>query len=130
MAKIGVGGVDLYCLAGKTWEYVNSGVPYGKRNESTLISGMDTTYKEFMIYLPLYDGVDTLEIGISDGSWISRRENNGSAGIKSVVFYGTSITQVDAPRDRAWPIQQSFPDGWVLRFSISASAETAGWNNR
>jgi hypothetical protein len=93
MAKIGVGGVDLYCLAGKKWEYVNSGVPYGKRNESTLISGMDTTYKEFMIYLPLYDGVDTLEIGISDGSSISRRENKSSAGIKPVVFYGTSITQ-------------------------------------
>ncbi len=93
MAKIGVGGVDLYCLAGEKWEYVNSGVPYGKRNESTLISGMDTTYKEFLIYLPLYDGVDTLAIGIGDGSSISRRENRSSAGLKPVVFYGTSITQ-------------------------------------
>ncbi|MCU0379068.1 MAG: SGNH/GDSL hydrolase family protein [Bacteroidales bacterium] len=92
MAKIGVGGVDLYCLADGKWEYVSSGVPYGKVNESTLISGMDTTYKDFLIYLPLYDGIDSLEIGIGEGYSISS-EIKSNDEFRPVVFYGTSITQ-------------------------------------
>lgn len=89
----GIKGLDLYCLVDGEWKFVNSARPTGKFTEAVIIAHMTPEEREFMLYLPLYDGLSHLEIGIEPGSEIGvplvelpRRE-------KPVVFYGTSITQ-------------------------------------
>jgi hypothetical protein len=90
MAFTGIKGVDLYCKTGKGWQYINTGRPQGKSNEALLISNLKPEMREFRIYLPLYDGVTKLEIGIDSLSTINRPEAGKS---RPIVFYGTSITQ-------------------------------------
>jgi GDSL-like Lipase/Acylhydrolase family/N-terminus of Esterase_SGNH_hydro-type len=91
MTQITSSGIDLYCMMNGKWQYVNSGIPSGKVNESLLISEMDATTKEFMIHLPLYDGIEQIEIGIQKG--FSLTSSPDTKPNKPIVFYGTSITQ-------------------------------------
>ena len=46
--------------------------------------------REFKIFLPLYDGVKNIEIGIDSASNIIKPPKNKR---KPIIFYGTSITQ-------------------------------------
>nr|WP_227740383.1 SGNH/GDSL hydrolase family protein [Salegentibacter sp. BLCTC] len=92
MNRIGVSGLDLYCSVDNKWQYVMSGIPTRQINEQLLISDMDTITKDFMINLPLYDGIENIEIGIKDGFKISKSGNNFKTD-NPIVFYGTSITQ-------------------------------------
>ncbi len=46
-----------------------------------------------MLYLPLYDGVDKLEIGIDPGAEIVASELNSPNRENPIVMYGTSILQ-------------------------------------
>jgi len=72
MTDVAVKGLDLYCLEGKNWYFVNSARPTGKSAESSLISGMEAKEREFMIYLPLYDGLVSLSIGIDADASINQ----------------------------------------------------------
>jgi hypothetical protein len=92
MAATGVKGVDLYAWHEGKWQFINNGRPAGKENEAHLISGMISGWREYLLYLPLYDGVDTLTIGIDKDSEISLPTEGRFRG-KPIVFYGTSITQ-------------------------------------
>jgi hypothetical protein len=49
--------------------------------------------KEYMIYLPLYDGVDHMEIGIDSTATIYAPSGSLAEGGLPILFYGTSITQ-------------------------------------
>ena len=52
--------------------------------------------REYIAYLPLYDGVELLEIGVDKGADIGMPQKSvltKSRGNKPIVFYGTSITQ-------------------------------------
>ena len=93
MSKIGVSGVDLYCKSNNEWQYVNSGIPSDLMNTKELISRMDTIHKEFILNLPLYDGVESLEIGIKKGFKINKGKSANQPTDKPIIFYGTSITQ-------------------------------------
>lgn len=93
MTDVAVKGLDLYCLEGKNWYFVNSARPMGKSTESSLISGMEAKEREFMIYLPLYDGLVSLSIGIDAGASINQPAIESPVREKPVVFYGTSILQ-------------------------------------
>ncbi len=90
MAETGIKGIDLYFLSENGWQYVNTARPTGKTNEVTLINNMFPVQREFKMYLPLYDGVTKLEVGVDSLSKISKPEKNRH---KPVIFYGTSITQ-------------------------------------
>lgn len=96
MSRICVSGLDLYCFNKNKWQFVRSGIPEGIENEQLLISGMDTTAKEFLLNLPLYDSIENIEIGIKNGFNISKTLNNYKFN-KPIVFYGTSITQGGSP---------------------------------
>lgn len=91
MAASGVKGVDLYVKEAGQWQYVNTGRPAsGKETETTLISNMKGDQREYRLYLPLYDGVVSLQIGIDSGKTISKPK---PVTAKPIIFYGTSITQ-------------------------------------
>lgn len=93
MSPTGEKGLDLYCLQDGKWVFVNSGRPTGKENTAIIISDMKPEKREYMLYLPLYDGVTALSIGIDSLSEISQPEVNLPVRQKPLVFYGTSILQ-------------------------------------
>ena len=90
MAETGIKGVDLYFKNKDNWQYLNTGRPDGIKNESTLINNMSEEMREFKIFLPLYDGVVNIEVGIDSNSIIKKPLKNRN---KPIIFYGTSITQ-------------------------------------
>lgn len=94
MTATGIRGLDLYCLSDSGWCFINSARPGNdSSNKSTLVSGLSAEMREYMLYLPLYDGVDTLEIGVNRGAVISAAEVDLPSTTKPVVWYGTSIVQ-------------------------------------
>ena len=90
MAETGIKGIDLYCKVDNNWQYVNTARPTGKQNVFLLINNMPVKMREYKMYLPLYDGVTNLEIGIDS---LSKIEKPARTSQKPIVFYGTSITQ-------------------------------------
>jgi len=93
MALTGIKGLDLYCLENGVWTFVNSARPIAKKSEATIISNMEKKEREYMLYLPLYDGVISLEIGIDSTAFIGQPKIALPRTSKPIVAYGTSILQ-------------------------------------
>jgi hypothetical protein len=93
MTPTGTKGLDLYSLEDGKWIFVNSGRPNGKTNNAMIISNMESKDREYMLYLPLYDGITSLEIGIDSLSYIAQPQVDLPVREKPVVCYGTSILQ-------------------------------------
>lgn len=96
MPGTGIRGMDLYTLESGKWHYVGTAQPRGKESEAVFRRNMDGKMRDYMIHLPLYDGVESIEIGIDNNSEIGMPINTSlsSADAKSpYVFYGTSVTQ-------------------------------------
>jgi hypothetical protein len=87
-------GLDLYAFTGQQWLFVGAAKPTGKfQNEADVIVGMDTLSREYLLNLPLYDGVSKVEIGIDTGAFIGKPVQKIINTAHPIVFYGTSITQ-------------------------------------
>ncbi len=92
MTPIGASGLDLYVKTreGK-WHWLGVGRPTQvPTNTDTLISGLPVGSREYMLYLPLYNGVTQVEVGVVKGASIAKVPTARRA--KPIVFYGTSIT--------------------------------------
>jgi len=90
MPATGVSGIDLYARSpGGRWRYLASGQPQAGSNEAAF-TGWERG-AELLLYLPLYNGISRMEVGIPAGMSISPVP--GEPGVKPAVFYGTSITQ-------------------------------------
>lgn len=48
---------------------------------------------EYMLYLPLYNGVTSMEVGVPAAAKLEPGKPRAAASSKPIVFYGTSITQ-------------------------------------
>ena len=57
MTDTGTKGLDLYTLVDGEWRHVCSARPTGRHNTTAVIRHMDSVEREYMLYLPLYDGV-------------------------------------------------------------------------
>jgi len=93
MAFTGIKGIDLYAFVDDLWKYVNTGRVKGKTNESTLVKTDEQIYREYLLNLPLYDGVESLYIGINNSAEITLPKENWLIDNKPVVYYGSSIVQ-------------------------------------
>jgi len=94
MPATGVSGLDLYVKGtdGK-WKWLAVGRPTQfPINSVTLVKDIPQGIREYFLYLPLYNGVSSVEIGVPKGSSI-RKAAPYPQDRKSIVFYGTSITQ-------------------------------------
>jgi len=89
MTDAGIKGVDLYEKKNDTWHYIGTGLPNGKDNEHMLLKGASKTLREYCLYLPLYDTVTNLQLGLDDDCIFEEAINKN----RPIVFYGTSITQ-------------------------------------
>ncbi|WP_108823370.1 SGNH/GDSL hydrolase family protein [Dysgonomonas sp. Marseille-P4361] len=95
MTDIGSRGLDLYCLEGDKWIFVNAARPTigSLLTETTIISNMTRKQREYMLYLPLYDALTELEIGVNEGAIIEQPKVKLPNTQKPIVAYGTSILQ-------------------------------------
>lgn len=93
MPSTGVKGIDLYAYIDDHWRYVNTGRVKGKTNEFTLVKTEGKTYREYLLNLPLYDGIESLSIGINSSAEITLPKENYLTTKNPVVYYGSSIAQ-------------------------------------
>ncbi|MPM65199.1 hypothetical protein SDC9_112092 [bioreactor metagenome] len=93
MTETGIKGVDLYAWEEDHWQPVKAGLPSGKVNERTIISNMTPQEREYMMFLPLYDGVASLSIGIDSTAYMKNPELPYPDTTHPILVYGTSITQ-------------------------------------
>jgi lysophospholipase L1-like esterase len=91
MPASGVSGVDLYLKDKGTWHWVGAGrAKQFPTNEVSVVKNLKPGMHEFALYLPLYNGVRDVEVGVEPAAKLepaARREEN------PIVFYGTSILQ-------------------------------------
>lgn len=93
MPATGVSGVDLYVRdTDDAWHFLAVGRPEAAAAEQTLIRGLASKSREYLLHLPLYNGVDSVEIGLPAGATFTAAPAR-YAGRKPIVFYGTSILQ-------------------------------------
>jgi hypothetical protein len=93
MPATGVSGLDLYVKteSGK-WRWLANGRPTAfPDNQVTLAQSIPDGDREYMLYLPLYNGVTAVEIGVEKSRYLEQLPR--PEGTKPIVFYGTSITQ-------------------------------------
>lgn len=93
MPATGVRGVDLYAYVKDAWRFVRTGFPSEETTEYTLLQDGDGVDREYVLNLPLYDGVKSLEIGVNESAEITRAKDQYLLAKKPVVYYGTSIAQ-------------------------------------
>ena len=90
MPPSGVSGLDLYARDAKgQWRWAAATKPNKQNMEATLLSGIAPGMREYALYLPLYNGTESLEIGVLKGA---KFESLAPRKAKPLVFYGTSIT--------------------------------------
>jgi hypothetical protein len=90
MPATGVSGLDLYARdESGAWRWVMVTKPTVPTIEAVVISGLAAGTREYAAYLPLYNGVESLEIGVPAGAMFQGLPPRTD---KPIVFYGTSIT--------------------------------------
>jgi len=94
MAATGVSGLDLYGRFDGAWLWAGIGRPSAKTNELALVKNPPAPgRREYMLYLPLYNGVESLELGVARGAEVAPGPARPDGREKPICFYGTSITQ-------------------------------------
>ena len=89
MPATGVSGIDLYARdSDGKWRWVQVTRPSTQEVKTNVVNGLAEGEREFAAYLPLYNGVDFLSIGVPPGSKFQALPPRE----KPIVFYGTSIT--------------------------------------
>ena len=70
-------GYDLYIRQNGEWIYAESGLPSDSKPDKpfTLISDMDESMKECLLYLPLYSEVNSVQIGVDKDAVLEAMEN-------------------------------------------------------
>ncbi|MFM7205745.1 MAG: SGNH/GDSL hydrolase family protein [Planctomycetaceae bacterium] len=104
MPATGVSGLDLYARDDGAWRWIGAGRPSGTTSRVVLAAGIpavqggDATdggaghLRDYLLMLPLYNGVESLEIGVPPAATIAPAPA-AHADDRPIVFYGTSITQ-------------------------------------
>lgn len=96
MTPAGIRGLDLYVMQpDSTWTTLCSARPSltSHHNKSLLANNMPREKREYMLYMPLYDGVDSVFILTDSTATVSAPEIDLPKREKPFVMYGTSILQ-------------------------------------
>jgi hypothetical protein len=122
-AATGVSGVDLYVKTkDKEWHWLSVGRPvHFPENEATFFEGVSQEEREYLLYLPLYNGINNLFLGVPSGSYLDK---TGSQTEKPIVFYGTSITQggcASRPGMSATALLGRYLDREIINLGFSGS---------
>jgi lysophospholipase L1-like esterase len=101
MAATGVSGLDLYGRHNDGWAWAGVTKPEKQTAEAVLVDHIEPLLRRWRLYLPLYNSIESLEVGVPDGASFTLVPPRA----KPVVFYGTSIVHgASASRPGlAWP---------------------------
>ena len=94
MPATGVSGLDLYGLrqrdSGDDWRWIGAAKPAQHHVVAALGNNIDPGRRQYVVNLPLYNGVKSLAIGVRKGAgfWPTPPRKD-----TAILFYGTSITQ-------------------------------------
>jgi lysophospholipase L1-like esterase len=94
MPPTSVSGLDLYVRTeGGRWRWLAVGRPTEfPTNTVELVKEIPASAREYMLYLPLYNGVRKVEIGVTGAATVRRAPPRPGDRRKPLLFYGTSIT--------------------------------------
>ncbi|MDG2448839.1 MAG: SGNH/GDSL hydrolase family protein, partial [Saprospiraceae bacterium] len=89
MPATGVSGLDLYAQDDQGLDrWVSVVFPKEQIIETTIAKDLKPGSRRYTMYLPLYNGVESLEIGVDKGTYF---EGLAPRSEKPILFYGTSI---------------------------------------
>jgi len=103
LSSMSVAGLDLYIREGDRWFWAASKTPNAAGKPGTLgppdttetfLRGLSKKLREFRLYLPSYNGVELVEIGVPKDSKFGKTLEKETK--KPIVFYGSSIVQGSA----------------------------------
>jgi len=92
MPATSISGLDLYVKHDGQWRWLAVGKPEGLTNEVVLFKEVPPADREFLLYLPLYNVVSSLKLGLPNDATLAQATPYGPER-RPIVFYGTSITQ-------------------------------------
>lgn len=118
-------GFDLYIRKDGEWVYAASRAPRKRGEAYTLIKGMDGSEKECLLYLPNYNELTSLQVGVDETATIEPMENPFR---HKIVIFGSSFTHgVSTSRSgMSYPMQIARNTG--LYFAASPAAATASFS--
>ncbi|MFV2066515.1 MAG: SGNH/GDSL hydrolase family protein [Pirellulales bacterium] len=93
MPATGVSGVDLYVRTDAGWHWLATGQPRKQVNSVRLASNLAAKVRDYWLYLPLYNGVSRVEVGVPPESSMEKSSPRDASLQRPIVFWGTSITQ-------------------------------------
>ncbi|MCX6378710.1 MAG: SGNH/GDSL hydrolase family protein [Armatimonadetes bacterium] len=96
MSEVGASGIDLYMRPpGGVWRHRSSGRPETKNGNLTKIGtgNSSKSIREFLLYLPTYNGITDLKIGVANSSKMYAAPDRPAEKSQPIVWYGTSIVQ-------------------------------------
>ena len=91
MSASGMSGLDLYVRFDGGWHWLAAVRPGASRegNAGVLFENIPVERREFLLYLPLCNGIESLQLGIPESRKLEPVVRSG----EPLVFYGTSIVQ-------------------------------------
>ncbi len=94
MPATGVSGLDLYVRHKGRWCWIAVGRPRkSPTNQALLAGGIPKGMHEYLLYLPLYNGVKSLSLGVPTEARLAKAPPRPGQRAKPIVYYGTSIAQ-------------------------------------
>ena len=90
MSASGASGLDLYVRVKGGWHWLAAARAASRKgNAATLFEHLPAECREFLLYLPLYNGIESLQLGTPKACKVAPVVR----ALKPIVFYGTSIVQ-------------------------------------
>jgi lysophospholipase L1-like esterase len=92
MASTGTSGLDLYVKTEKgEWRWLAVSRVAAQTNNVALVTNLPPGRREYLLYLPLYNGTQFVEIGVPRGATVTPAGPWGPGDRRPILFYGTSI---------------------------------------
>ena len=94
MPAIMTKGLDLYIMKDGKWMFAGTGAPVMKKapfsnHEATIITEMPEGTKQCLLYLPLFDRLESLELGLDGDAMLKPMDNPFR---HNIIVHGSSIT--------------------------------------
>lgn len=90
MPASGVSGLDLYVKEKGRWRWMAVAQRFNSQEATqVLFEGQPAVRREYLLFLPLYNGVSAVSLGVVEGAIIEPVRSDE----RPVVIYGTSIVQ-------------------------------------
>jgi hypothetical protein len=131
MPATGVSGLDLYVkdTDGK-WQWLATGRPIEfPVNSVTIVKNIPVDTREYLLYLPLYNGVLSVEVGVPEGS-VFRKAAPYPKNANPLFSTAHQSLRAAVPHALVWSTRPFWDDGYTILSLTLVSPETVAWNQK